>query len=169
MTEGRLRLLLARHAKSSWDDPTIDDHDRVLNKRGQRQARELGDWLASRGYDPEEVLCSSSLRTRQTFDGISSAVLHTRPDVHILTKLYSAGPETLAAILARAQMGVVLVIAHNPGIADFAASLLASPPSDPEFRRYPTSACAVIDFQVDSWEADLTGQGSLRDFFLPLD
>ena len=169
MTDGRLRLILTRHAKSSWDDPAIDDHDRPLNKRGVRQARELGDWLASRGYDPEEVLCSTARRTRETWAGIESAVLHTRPEVHILPKLYAAEPAMLLGQVQRAHMPVVMVIAHNPGIAEFAASLVATPPVDPEFRRYPTSATTVIDFFEQSWASIAAGSGQLLEFFTPRD
>ena len=63
------RLILTRHAKSSWDDPMTPDHDRPLNERGKAAAADLGQWLASRDYVPEEVLCSDALRTRKTFSG----------------------------------------------------------------------------------------------------
>ena len=68
------RLILTRHAKSSWDDPMTPDHDRPLNERGKAAAADLGQWLASRGYVPDEVLCSDSLRTRKTFSGIGPAL-----------------------------------------------------------------------------------------------
>lgn len=62
------RLILIRHAKSAWDDPLLPDHDRPLNPRGEGAARDLGQWLASRGYVPGEVLCSDALRTRATWE-----------------------------------------------------------------------------------------------------
>jgi phosphohistidine phosphatase len=168
MTEGRLRLILSRHAKSAWDDPALDDHDRPLNARGLRQARELGDWIASRGYDPEEVLCSSAKRTRETWAGVESAVLHTRPEVHILPRLYGADPVKLLAVLQSAHMPTVMLIAHNPGIAEFASMLLDTRPRDPEFTRYPTSATAVIDFFEDSWGVIGPLKGQLLEFFRPV-
>ena len=60
---GYRRLILTRHAKSAWDDPTLEDFDRPLNDRGRRAARALGDFMASRGYEPEEVICSPARRT----------------------------------------------------------------------------------------------------------
>ena len=69
---GDRRLILTRHAKSDWDDPMLDDHDRPLNKRGQRSAAELGEWLHSRGYEPDEVLCSTALRTRETWAPVAA-------------------------------------------------------------------------------------------------
>ena len=68
------RLILTRHAKSSWDDPLTPDHDRPLNERGKAAAADLGQWLASRDYIPGEVLCSDALRTRKTFSGIAPAL-----------------------------------------------------------------------------------------------
>ncbi|SDL21952.1 SixA phosphatase family protein [Paracoccus chinensis] len=161
---GHCRLILTRHAKSDWDDPTLPDHDRPLNGRGRRSARALGDWLASRGYDPEEVLCSSALRTRQTWDCVAQAVFETRPDLRIEPALYHAAPETMLQVLKTATVPTVMMIGHNPGIAAFAAMLPARPPLDPQFRSYPTAATLVVDFQADSWAEVEPGQGSLRDF-----
>ncbi|MEO8531040.1 MAG: histidine phosphatase family protein [Deltaproteobacteria bacterium] len=169
MTEGRLRLIITRHAKSAWDDPALEDHDRPLNARGLKQACELGDWLASRGYEPEEVFCSSAKRTRETWAGIESAVLHTRPDVHILPKLYNADPVVLLQKLQSAQMPVVMMIGHNPGIADFASMLLQQPPNTAEFKKYPTAATTVIDFFEDSWATTGPGKGQLLEFFKPFE
>ena len=161
---GHCRLILTRHAKSDWDDPALPDHDRPLNGRGRRSARALGDWLASRGYDPEEVLCSSALRTRQTWDCVSQAVFETRPDLRIEPALYHAAPETLLPVLRTATVSTVMMIGHNPGIAAFAAMLPAHAPLDPQFRSYPTTATLVVDFQADNWEGIEPGRGSVRDF-----
>lgn len=165
--QGHRRLILTRHAKSAWDNPLLSDHDRPLNARGQRAARELGDWLASRGYEPEEVLCSSALRTRQTWDGVAAAVLEVRPVVRVLPDLYQAAPETLLATLKTATAASVMLLAHNPGIADFARQLAARPPVTPDFARYPTSATLVVDFQIATWADLRLGEGSVLDFFLP--
>ena len=161
---GHRRLILTRHAKSDWDDPTRDDHDRPLNARGRRSARALGDWLASRGYDPEEVLCSTARRTTETWQTVAEAVFETRPTLHLLRELYHAGPEMMLDRLRQASAATVMMIGHNPGIAEFAASLPARPPLDPQFRSYPTAATLVVDFPVDSWAEIRPGEGSVRDF-----
>ncbi|QFQ86825.1 histidine phosphatase family protein [Paracoccus kondratievae] len=161
---GHCRLILTRHAKSSWDDPTQPDHDRPLNERGRRSARELGDWLASRGYEPEEVLCSTAERTRETWDRVAKAPLEVRPHLRYEPALYQAGPEKMLAILRSATAPTVMMIGHNPGIAEFAAMLPARAPLDPDFRRYPTAATLVVDFQIDSWSELGPGQGSVLDF-----
>lgn len=161
---GHRRLILTRHAKSAWDDPTMGDHDRPLNDRGRRSARELGDWLASRGYDPEEVLCSSAARTRETWDRVAQAVFETRPELRVIDALYHASPDVMLAELRKAGASTVMMIGHNPGIAEFARLLPARPPLDPDFRRYPTAATIVVDYQIDDWADLRMGEGDLRDF-----
>jgi len=161
---GYRRLILTRHAKSSWDDPAQDDHDRPLNDRGRRSARALGDWLASRGYEPEEVLCSTSVRTRETWDLVAGAALEVRPNVRYEPGLYQATPQEMLAILRTATAQTVMMLGHNPGIAKFAAELPARAPLDPEFRSYPTAATLVVDFQIDNWSEVKPGEGSVLDF-----
>lgn len=162
--QGHCRLILTRHAKSSWDDPRQDDHERPLNARGARSAQELGDWLASRGYDPEEVLCSTSARTRQTWDKVVEAAISTRPDVRYESALYHASPDQMLKVLRTATAPTVMLIGHNPGIAEFAAQLPARRPNHPDFRRYPTAATLVVDFQIPNWSELRLGDGSVLDF-----
>ncbi|TBN38708.1 histidine phosphatase family protein [Paracoccus subflavus] len=161
---GHRRLILTRHAKSAWDDPTLADHDRPLNDRGRRSARALGDWMASRGYEPEEVLCSSAARTQETWAMIASAALEVRPVIRIEPGLYQAGPEKMLSILKTAAHPTVMMLGHNPGISELAALLPARLPHDPDFRRYPTGATLVVDFQIENWQQVEPGQGSVMDF-----
>lgn len=160
------RLILTRHAKSSWDDPLTPDHDRPLNERGKAAAADLGQWLASRGYVPDEVLCSDALRTRKTFSGIAPALPGT-PVLELKPALYHAGPDVMMAVLHHAVGQTVMMIGHNPGIAEFAHRLVAHTPPNPEFTRYPTGATLVVDFMVDSWSEVTFGQGITADFVVP--
>ncbi|MBD3803927.1 MAG: histidine phosphatase family protein [Rhodobacteraceae bacterium] len=164
---GHRRLILTRHAKSSWDDPLVEDRDRPLNARGRAAALELGDFLASRGLEPEEVLCSSAQRTRETWDQVAAAVIETRPEVNYVESLYHAAPEMMLQVLRTASAPTVMMLGHNPGIAEFAHQLPARPLLDPDFRRYPTCATLIVDFQIDDWSEVMPGQGSVLDFFTP--
>lgn len=160
------RLILTRHAKSSWDDPLTPDHDRPLNDRGKAAAADLGQWLASRDYIPDEVLCSDALRTRKTWSGIApalpgDAILELKP------ALYHAGPDVMLALLRKAKGDTVMMIGHNPGIADFAARIVARAPLNPEFSRYPTGATLVSDFAVEDWAEITWGMGAVDDFIVP--
>jgi phosphohistidine phosphatase len=160
------RLILTRHAKSSWDDPLTPDHDRPLNDRGKAAAADLGQWLASRDYVPEEVLCSDSLRTRKTFSGIAPA-LPGAPVLELKPALYHAGPDVMMAVLRHAKADTVMMIGHNPGIAEFAARLVAHAPHSTDFARYPTGATLVVDFDVADWSDVAFGTGVSVDFIVP--
>jgi len=160
------RLILTRHAKSSWDDPLTPDHDRPLNERGKAAAADLGQWLASRGYVPDEVYCSDALRTRKTWSGIAPA-LPGSPVLELKPALYHAGPDVMMAVLKHAKGDCVMMIGHNPGIAEFAHRLVSKTPISPEFRKYPTGATLVVDFAVESWADAGFGQGVTVDFVVP--
>ncbi|MEZ5777792.1 MAG: histidine phosphatase family protein [Paracoccaceae bacterium] len=164
---GHRRLILTRHAKSAWDDPSLEDHDRPLNARGRRAALELGEWLLSRGYEPDQVLCSTAERTRETWTRVFAAPLEVIPQVDYVPALYHASPDTMLEVLAQASGDCVMMIGHNPGIAELAARLPARQPADPDFRRYPTAATLVVDFQAESWAEVKPGEGSVLDFFIP--
>ncbi|MCE2739840.1 MAG: histidine phosphatase family protein [Rhodobacter sp.] len=160
------RLILTRHAKSSWDDPNTPDHDRPLNDRGKAAAADLGDWLASRGYIPQQVLCSDALRTRKTWSGIAPA-LPGAPVPDLKPALYNAGPDVMLAVLRHAHADTVMMIGHNPGIAEFAHWLLASDPLHPAFQRYPTGATLVAEFAIPSWSEAAFGTAVALDFIVP--
>lgn len=160
------RLILTRHAKSSWDDPTMSDHHRPLNARGRTAAADLGAWLASRGYQPEEVLVSDAKRTRETWEGIAPA-LPDAPSATFKPALYHASADVMLAVLRHASADCVMMIGHNPGIADFATRILAQPVNHPAFRRYPTGATLVASFEIDNWAELAFGMGAPRDFIVP--
>ncbi|NEX46926.1 SixA phosphatase family protein [Pseudotabrizicola algicola] len=160
------RLILTRHTKSSWDDPLTPDHERPLNERGKAAAADLGQWLASRGYVPGQVLCSDSLRTRKTWSGIAPALPAT-PVLELKPALYHAGPEVMLAVLRHASADTVMMIGHNPGIAEFAARIVAQTPLNPEFSRFPTGATLVVDFVVPTWAEVGFGLGAVDDFIVP--
>lgn len=164
---GHRRLILTRHAKSSWDDPAVSDHDRPLNRRGMAAALELGEWLASRGYEPDEVLCSDAKRTRETWARAAAAPLEVMPRIAYLPALYQAPAETMLDILRRATGDCVMMLGHNPGIAELAAMLPARLPNHPDARRYPTGATLVVDFDAAGWQDVKPGTGSALDFFVP--
>jgi phosphohistidine phosphatase len=160
------RLILTRHTKSSWDDPRTPDHDRPLNDRGKLAAADLGQWLASRGYVPGEVLCSDALRTVQTHAGLQ-ATLPGTPDATLKPTLYNAGPDVMLAVLRHAAADVVMMIGHNPGIAEFATRLAMRPPANAEFQHYPTGATLVLDFALEDWKTVGFGTAVTLDFIIP--
>ena len=161
-----LRLILTRHAKSSWDDPLSADHDRPLNGHGKTAAADLGGWLASRGYIPGEVLCSDALRTQETWAHLAPA-LPSGPVLTLKPALYHASPDVMLAVLRGATSGTVMMIGHNPGIAEFASRLVAHRPVKPEFAQYPTGATLVASFDVPTWAEVTYGHAAVLDFIVP--
>lgn len=157
-----LRLILMRHAKSSWDDPRQPDHDRPLNKRGRRSADAMGDWLRTQGYAPDLALSSTSERTRETF-----ARLRLACPVSYLPTLYHAGPAVMMDALQGAEVKTVLMLGHNPGIAEFAARLVMHPPAHERFDDYPTGATLVAEFPDKNWAAIRYGTAAPIDFVIP--
>ncbi|WP_299849050.1 histidine phosphatase family protein [uncultured Roseovarius sp.] len=157
-----LRLILMRHAKSSWSDPTQEDHQRPLNGRGQRSATALGAWLRENDYIPDQILSSSSRRTQETGER-----LNLDAETSYLDALYHAGPDQMQGTLQAATGRCVLMLGHNPGIAYFAHDLVAMPPDHARFQDYPTCATLVADFTVDSWQDVRPRTGQVVDFVIP--
>ena len=155
-------LLLLRHAKSDWSDPSLSDHERVLNKRGRRSAPAIGDWIREQGLAPDQILSSDSARTRETWDrtGLSGA-----PDYH--RSLYLAEAQSMLYALSGATGARVMMIGHNPGIGAMAESLARTRPDNPRFYQYPTAALTVFDFEIDDWSNVERGSGTVRAFVTP--
>lgn len=137
-----MKLILLRHAKSSWDDPRTEDFDRVLNARGRTSAKAIGAWLRTHGHIPDHVLCSSAARTRETFDLLG----FTEARVEYSDGLYLAGDATIArAIETTPKVGSLMVIGHNPGLGDLAVQLAGLGLKDDALHAFPTCACLVLE------------------------
>jgi phosphohistidine phosphatase len=163
-------LILLRHAKSDW--PDVPDLDRPLAKRGRRDAPRIGRWLHEQGYRPDVVVCSAALRTRQTWDLVAPE-LGGSPSVRFEPRAYAASALTLL-YLAQELPGrylTALLIAHNPGLSELAASL-AAPASAVNGGRpaisLPTAAAAVLELPGD-WPSLTPGQARLISLTTPAD
>jgi phosphohistidine phosphatase len=157
-------LILMRHAKSNWGDPALDDHDRPLNRRGRRAAKALGGWVRERGWMPDEVLCSTAARTRET---LTRLALPGEVTVHYRSALYLAEPEAMLEVLRGAKGACVLMLGHNPGIGEFAGRLLTAPPPHARFGDYPTGATLVANFLLTRWDQAGWGEAQAVDFVVP--
>ena len=164
-----LRLILTRHAKSSWDDPRVQDHARALNDRGRRSATAIGRWLENNGHAPDLVLCSTALRTRETWAIIADEIAAT-PEVRYEKTLYAAPAERMLSLLQSLDgRTTVMILGHNPGSAMLAGALAAAPPPHPQFHRYPTAATTVFAFDADEWRDVGWNSGRIIDFVVPRD
>lgn len=156
------RLILVRHAKSSWSMPGLADHARPLNKRGRKSARAVGAWLKAQSHIPDEILCSTASRTRETRD-LFAFDCETR----FLDSLYHADTGDMLDVLRGATGRCVLLLGHNPGIGNLARCLVTAPPAHPRFADYPTCATLVAEFDINDWHDLRPASGRVAAFIIP--
>lgn len=169
-----LRLLLLRHAKSSWTDPGLDDHDRPLSPRGLKSVPLVGRFMRTQKLVPDLVLCSPARRARETWK-LASAELRSAPRLLMEDALYDFGNggRILDTVRAKADTAKsVMVVGHNPSIERLAQRLIGK--GDAKLRKrlnekYPTGALAVISFETDDWGNIEDGKGTLAFFARPRD
>ena len=140
-------LVLVRHAKSSWDHPELDDHDRPLNARGRRDAPEMGRRLRERGVVPDAIRSSTAVRARTTAEAIVDALGLGADSVVVDERLYGSSPETILGVVGELDDALesAMVVAHDPGLSDLAYELSGT------IEHMPTCAVAEFRFQVASW------------------
>lgn len=168
------RIYLLRHAKSSWDDPALNDFQRPLNTRGRKAAPRVGKLLKRRGWTPDLVLCSTAARAEETWE-LAAAELAAPPPVKHLKTLYLATPSQMLRAVQRIppETASVMLVAHNPGIESLAVQL-AGPDSKKKplgrlREKFPTGALAAFDFDGEDWSALAPGRCRLTDFIVPRD
>ena len=164
------RLYLLRHAKSSWDDPSLADRDRSLAPRGRKATKLLAGYLRGEQISPELVICSSARRARETLEGIAST-LHDSTTVLIEDELYGASERDL---MARVQaipdtVGSAILIGHNPAIQSLAIDLASGGEDTAGIEgKYPTGALATLTFD-GPWGALEQHTATLAGFVRPRD
>lgn len=167
------RLYLLRHAKSSWDDESLDDFDRPLARRGSDAAPRIGKHMKGQDWIPDVVLCSAARRAVETFERVAPA-LGIDGAASIDRDLYMADPEQL---LQRIQAlpdsaTAALLIGHNPGHEVLARALAVDgrKKAMKQLRKkFPTGALAVIDLPAEQWSDVAPGTGYLEAFVRPKD
>ena len=162
------RLFLLRHAKSSWDDSDLDDHDRPLAPRGESALKLMAEHLRRKSVTPALVLCSSARRTQETFERIAPA-LGEGVAVQIERGLYGASEQGLLERLQAVDDDVdsLMLIGHNPGVAQLACSLAGHGRNLADLRgKYPTGALATLEFS-GRWGDLQPGRAELTDYVTP--
>jgi len=156
-------LLLLRHAKSSWDDANLLDHDRPLNKRGQRDAPRMGEVLREENLLPDLVLSSDALRASQTIELVMEASDY-QSEIRFSRDLYAAGPLACLEALAGIEddYSCVMLVGHNPGLEELLALLCGQNES------LPTAALAQLRLPIEQW-SDLKNKtrGELVEIWRP--
>lgn len=137
-----MNLYLLRHAKSSWESYK-DDHERILSDRGKKDAYTLGKYLRKNNVSFENILCSTSHRTRETISIINAASPHSINEINYLDSLYHASSNKIKEIIQNYSNKSLLIVGHNPGISELISDLLKS-----NFIDYPT--CVFAQFNLIS-------------------
>jgi phosphohistidine phosphatase len=164
------RLLLLRHAKSSWDDAMLDDRERPLAPRGKRAAGQICGYLLQQDLSPALVLCSSARRTRETLAGLMPAI-RTDATVRIEEQLYGADAESLLRRIRAVDDSVpsVLAIGHNPAMHDLARRLASGDARAAEIdAAYPAGALAIFEVEGE-WSALDGSAAAVAEFVKPRD
>jgi phosphohistidine phosphatase len=140
-------LLLMRHAKSSWSESGLADHDRPLNKRGKQAAPEMGRLLRKEGLVPDLILCSTARRSRQTAEAVAQACGY-EGTVESQRDLYYSDAACYTDILRHLpdRVNCVLLVGHNPESEELLEMLTGSA------ERMTTAAIAHIDLPIAHWQ-----------------
>lgn len=163
------RIVLFRHAKADW--PQVSDHERPLAERGRMDAAVAGRKLADTGFPFDLALCSTAIRTRETWKLAVQELPH-RPKTVYEERIYDASPGELIAVLNEVPDDAqdVILIGHNPGVHGLAEIL--STPAGGEARErmnrrgFPAAAFALLSFD-GSWKSLEPGAATLTDYWAP--
>lgn len=168
-------LLLLRHAKSRWDRPGAEDHERDLAPRGLAAASRMGRLLREEGLIPDLALCSTALRARRTWDLAAAELAREVPTEHART-LYLASAEALLMVArqrgADAGAARLLLIGHDPGLHELARRLAANGDATALAalrEKFPTAALVRIALPAKDWRETTGDDGTLLGFWRPRD
>ena len=141
------KLIVMRHAKSSWNNPELADHDRPLNERGKRDSPKIAKEISRRNWTPDLILLSSSTRTRQTLDGMSNRfdgiISEIRPGIY-----HGTVQDLLAELDDMVDNGTTMILGHNPG-----SELLIKHLSG-QWHTMPTASAALLVESNGIWEVE---------------
>ncbi|MGH3418710.1 MAG: SixA phosphatase family protein [Streptosporangiaceae bacterium] len=169
------KLVLLRHAKSAW--PDVPDQERPLARRGRRDAPAMGRWMRAAGHLPDQVLCSTARRARETWQLVQPG-LGVTPPVSFDADIYEASGARLLELIRRASPAArtILVVGHDPAVPELAVTLAAthggtvsvapSAMSDRMRAKFPTAAIAVLEF-TGTWNQLAPGSARLTCFVTP--
>jgi phosphohistidine phosphatase len=156
-------LLILRHAKSSWKDEGLTDHDRPLNKRGKRDAPRMGKLLRESDLAPDLIISSTAKRARKTASKVAKRCEYEGV-IELTGELYLAPPQSYLRVLSKVpdQYQRVMVVGHNPGVEELLSMLTG------ESTPLPTAALAQIELPIEQWQdLDQEVHGQLKDLWLP--
>ena len=157
-------LTILRHAKSSWKDTSLADHDRPLNKRGERDLPVMASRVQQAGIRPSLILTSPATRAWTTARGIAQGISYPVEFLQRDERLYHAGTRRILDVLAEQDTGFnsVMVVGHNPGLTDFANHFLPGITDN-----IPTCGFVALTIETEDWDLRGTAPADLLMFDYP--
>ena len=160
-------VTLFRHAKSGYkDNPAVADIDRPLADRGEEAAPKMGREIRKCKLRPDLILCSPSVRTRQTLALALPEAWDASPEVHFDTRVYEGTAQMLIKLLRKLpdQVRHVMIVGHNPALQELAIAL--TPPGSPAREAFKeklaTAAVVSFDFDAARWRSLAPATGQLQ-------
>lgn len=167
-----LTLILLRHAKSSWNDPSLADFDRPLAPRGAEAAPRMGRHMRRMGIRPDHIICSPARRTRETLALVIQELLPPVPSVVFDERIYEAPAGLLLESIedSPARLRTLMMVGHNPGLQELILHL-AAPDASGSYAevasKFPTAALAVLEFEATTWTAIEQTPGRITHLMTP--
>lgn len=142
------RLILIRHAKSDWGNPSVSDFDRPLNKRGNTNAPEMAKRMVSQKIYPDLIVSSPALRALTTATYFAKEWGIDKTNIRTDKNIYEAGLKSLLNVVNHFdnQYQTIAMFGHNPGFTDFANYL-----SDVNIYNMPTCSIVMLEFPFEEW------------------
>ncbi|MFC1748611.1 histidine phosphatase family protein [Pseudomonadota bacterium] len=162
-------LLLLRHGKSDWGDPSLDDIDRPLNKRGRLAVNKIASWMKRHDTRPESVISSPSVRTKQTLNELSQTIRVEKACIRFDERIYLASRSELLTVLGdcSGSAAPLLLVGHNPGFESLLTYLCGDGvPVSKTGKLFPTATLAEIALP-DDWQRLQANCGRLINLVRP--
>ena len=157
-----LNLLLIRHAKSSWANPSLDDFDRPLNDRGNHNAPLMGKRIKNYNLDLDTIISSPANRAKTTAKLIAQEINFDLKSIEYQSDLYHASSQIFISALSVQEKESIAIVGHNPGIQDFSYWLCSEPTIN-----FSTCGVIHISFDLDEWAEIHRNCGVMRSFEYP--
>ncbi|MEE9438592.1 MAG: histidine phosphatase family protein [Saprospiraceae bacterium] len=164
------RIFISRHAKSSWDDLSVSDIDRVLNSRGNRDAPKMATMCASKKYVPDCILSSNAIRAQSTASIFANEFYGDSEMIELHPELYLAPSETYLEVCYELDEDIqsVMIFGHNPGITVLANDIENKLGKKHRFiTNVPTCGIIVIESKAKTWQDIDLSNCKLVDFLYP--
>ena len=157
-------LFILRHAKSSWDDPTLSDFDRPLNRRGKEDSPLMGEYLSKIGIKPDLIVSSPAKRAKKTAKIVAEKLGLKSKEIEFYETIYEASVQSLLYLVCQFPDSVkrVMLVGHNPGLTQLANTL-----GDIVIENIPTAGVVGIVFQLSKWEDVCKAKGHTIFFDYP--